>query len=235
MAETGEFGPATAQSGGFRGVETWVFDHHNTLYPVTEQLLGHIDRHMGDFIANFLNIDREEARRVQKAYFRQYGLTLRGLMLHHGLDPVRYFEQMQPIDMSEVAPNPALADAIACLDGRKIIYTNASARHAEMVLNRLGMPGLFEAVYDIAAAGYIPKPAPEAYRTLCAVYDIDPAATVMIDAIARNLAPAAAIGMTPVWMKTDAEWARAIDGAEHIHHVTGDLLTWLEEVISQQG
>ena len=233
MSKTRKSGLETAQSDGFQSIETWVFDLDNTLYPVTETLLGHIDRHMGDFIANFLNIDRAEARRVQKTYFRRYGLTLRGLMLHHGLDPARYFEQMQPIDLSEVAPNPALASAIACLDGRKIIYTNASVRHAEMVLNRLGMAGLFDAVYDIAAAGYIPKPAPEAYRTLCRVHAIDPAAAVMIDDIARNLEPAAEIGMTTVWMKTDAEWAGAIDGAGHIHHVTGDLLSWLEQVVSQ--
>ena len=46
--------------------ETWIFDLDNTLYPVTEQLLLDLDRHMGDFIAGFLNVDRDEARRVQK-------------------------------------------------------------------------------------------------------------------------------------------------------------------------
>ena len=220
------------QNNGFQGIETWVFDLDNTLYPVTERLLAHIDTHLGDFIANFLEIDRTEARRVQKDYFRKYGLTLRGLILHHGLDPARYFEQMQPMDLSEVDPNPALSDTIRRLDGRKLIYTNASAGHAEMVLDRLGMAGLFEAVYDIAAAGYIPKPAVEAYRKMCEIHHIDPETAVMIDDIARNLEPAAEIGMTTVWMKTDAAWAKGIDGGDHIDHVTGNLQAWLEGIVA---
>ena len=226
--------PETAEINGFQGTETWIFDLDNTLYPVTDRLLVHIDTHLGDFIADFLEIDRAEARRVQKEYFRRYGLTLRGLILHHGLDPARYFEQMQPMDLSEVAPNPALADTIRRLDGRKIIYTNASAGHAEMVLDRLGMADLFEAIHDIAAAGYIPKPAVEAYRKLCQTHRIDSGTAVMIDDIAANLVPAAEIGMTTVWMKTGAEWARGIDGGDHIDHVTGDLLAWLEGIVAEQ-
>ncbi len=232
MSRSAKNPPETAQISGFQGIETWVFDLDNTLYPVTDRLLAHIDTHLGDFIANFLEIDRTEARRVQKDYFRRYGLTLRGLILHHGLDPARYFEQMQPMDLSEVDPNPALSDTIRRLDGRKLIYTNASAGHAEMVLDRLGMAGLFEAVYDIAAAGYIPKPAVEAYRKMCEIHHIDPETAVMIDDIARNLEPAAEIGMTTVWMKTDAAWAKGIDGGDHIDHVTGNLQAWLEGIVA---
>jgi putative hydrolase of the HAD superfamily len=153
-------------------------------------------------------------------------------MLHHGLDPVRYFDEMTPMDLDEVSPNPALADALRRLPGRKVIHTNASCRHAEMVLDRLGMADIFAAVFDIAAADWLPKPAIEPYRALCDRYAIDPARAAMIDDIARNLEPAAALGMTTVWMKTDAEWARGVAPEAHIHHVTGDLLGWVEQVIS---
>ncbi len=61
----------TTAPGRLNDVETWIFDLDNTLYPVTEKLLGDLDRHMGRFIADFLNVDRDEARRVQKTYFRQ--------------------------------------------------------------------------------------------------------------------------------------------------------------------
>ncbi|MHA1107888.1 MAG: pyrimidine 5'-nucleotidase [Alphaproteobacteria bacterium] len=235
MSTASNNSPDPAPANDLKQTETWVFDLDNTLYPVTERLLAHIDTHMGGFIANFLNIDRVEARKVQKSYFRRYGLTLRGLMLHHGLDPVRYFDEMQPIDLTEIDPNPALAGAIAGLNGRKIIYTNASARHAEMVLERLGMAGLFEAIHDIAAADYMPKPALDAYRALCGAYGIDPVRAVMVDDIARNLEPAAEIGMTTVWMRTQAEWARGVDGGDHIDYVTSDLLTWLEGISAEPG
>ncbi len=217
-------------AGAFDHVNTWVFDLDNTLYPVTAALLAHIDQHMGNFVANFLNVDAEEAHRIQKAYFRKYGLTLRGLMIHHGLDPVRYYDEMTPMDLSEVTPNPALGDAVSRLPGRKIIYTNASAHHAEMVLDHLGIRPVFEAIYDICAADYLPKPAIESYRALCDLHRIDPAGAVMIDDISRNLEPAAQIGMTTVWLKTGAEWSldSEIDG--HIHHVAADIMSWVEDV-----
>ncbi len=222
--------PAPVTSRGFDEIDCWVFDLDNTLYPVTQRLLEHIDRHMGGFVARFLGVDAKEAHRIQKQYFREYGLTLRGLMLHHNLDPARYYTEMTPMDLNEVDPNPELARSIASLSGRKVIYTNASAHHAEMVLDRLGMNDLFDAVYDIEAAGWIPKPAIESYRVLCERHDIDPARAVMIDDIARNLAPAAELGMTTVWMKTGAEWAKDTDPDAHIHHTTGNLKSWVDEI-----
>lgn len=227
--------PVPATEAGFGRIESWIFDLDNTLYPVTPKLLAHIDAHMGSFVARFLNVDAEEARRIQKSYFRKYGLTLRGLMIHHGLDPVRYFDEMTPMDLGEVTPDPALASALRRLDGRKLIYTNASARHAEMVLERLGMADIFEAVFDIAAADWIPKPAVEGYRALCERHAVEPTRAAMIDDIARNLESAAALGMTTVWMKTDAEWAQGVAPEAHIHHVTGDLLGWVEQVIADRG
>jgi len=214
----------------FTHIETWVFDLDNTLYPVTETLLTQIDQHMGSFVANFLNVDADEARRIQKTYFRKYGLTLRGLMLHHGLDPVRYFDEMTPVDLTQIDPAPALADALRLLPGRKVIYTNASAHHAEMVLDRLSMADVFDGIYDIAAAEYVPKPAIESYRILCEQYEIDPSRAAMIDDIARNLEPAATLGMTTVWMRTGAEWARDSEPQPYIDHIIGDILRWVRDV-----
>jgi putative hydrolase of the HAD superfamily len=228
MAET------TPADNGFAEIETWVFDLDNTLYPVTERLLALIDLHMGEFIATFLDVDLDEAHRVQKGYFKRYGLTLRGLMLHHGLDPAHYFEQMKPMDLDEITPDPALAAAIGRLPGRKIIYTNASARHAEMVLERLGMAGLFAGIFDIAAADYLPKPALKGYQELCRRHRIDPTAAAMVDDIARNLEPAADLGMITIWKRTNAEWARDVAAADHIHHVVDDLCGWLEDIAATE-
>jgi len=222
------------ENAGIEQVRTWIFDLDNTLYPATERLVAHIDRHMGAFVANFLNVDATEARRIQKGYFARYGLTLRGLMIHHGLDPVRYFDEMTPMDLNEVHPNPALSDAVRALDGRKIIHTNASRRHAEMVLERIGLAGAFEAIFDIADADYVPKPAIDGYRRLCDRHAVDPARAAMIDDISRNLEPASALGMTTIWMKTSAEWAVNDQPGPHIDHVVDDLLGWVEAVGTAQ-
>lgn len=231
MDDTSSNNPLTMQpTADFDHIRTWVFDLDNTLYPVTEKLLAQIDQHMGSFVANFLNVDAIEARRIQKSYFRKYGLTLRGLMIHHGLDPVRYYDEMTPLDLTQVDPHPALAQALQQLPGRKVIYTNASAHHAELVLDRLGITDNFDAIYDIAAADYIPKPAIESYRVLCEQHNIDPASAAMIDDIARNLEPAAALGMTTVWMRTGAEWAHDVGPEPYVDCVTSDILQWVRYV-----
>ena len=212
-------------------VETWIFDLDNTLYPVTKRLLAHIDEHMGSFVAKYLGISRKDAHQVQKSYFKKYGLTLRGLMLNDGLDPARYFEEMGPMDLDEVEPNPELGEYIASLKGRKIIYTNAAARHTELVLNQMKFKkNTFEAIFDIQAANYVPKPAIESYSLLCKTYSIDPTRAAMIDDIAQNLEPAAQLGMMTVWKKTNAEWSKNIEAESHIDHVVDDLKEWLRSI-----
>ena len=215
----------------FRHVDTWVFDLDNTLYPARYNLFDLIDRKIGDFIAATLRLDAAAARRVQKSYFRRYGTTLRGLMLNHGIDPVAFLDFVHEVDVSRVPPSPGLDRALTRLDGRKLIFTNASTRHAEKVIARLGVSHHFDAIFDIADSGYIAKPQPESYAALVARHAIDPRAAAMIDDIARNLAPAAALGMTTVWVRTDSLWGRDGSDGDHIDIVIDDLADWLAEVV----
>ncbi len=103
-----------------------------------------------------------------------------------------------------------------------------------MVLERIGLAGAFEAIFDIADAGYVPKPAIEGYRALCERHTIDPKRAAMIDDIVRNLGPASELGMTTVWMRTGAEWAVNDQAGPHIDHVVHDLRGWVEGVAAAQ-
>jgi len=216
-------------------VEAWVFDLDNTLYPAETNLFSQIDERMRGFIAAYLDLDLEEAYRVQKQYFRDYGTTLRGLMSRHGLDPRAFLDHVHAIDLSPVPPSPALDDALDRLSGRKIIFTNASADHAERVMARLGVEGRFDAVFDIADAGYLPKPEPAVYDALVARHGLDPRRTVMIEDIARNLAPAAALGMTTVWVRTQSRIGQEGAEAAHVHYAVDDLLGWLQALVGDNG
>jgi putative hydrolase of the HAD superfamily len=48
--------------------------------------------------------------------------------------------------------------------------------------------------------------------------------------MAKNLKPAAEMGMTTVWLRHDMEWSS--DGADdgHVHHEITDLTAWLEQI-----
>ena len=212
-------------------VETWIFDLDNTLYPVGPVMHAQINDLLGSFVAEFLSVDRAEAYRIQKDYFGTYGLTMRGLMVNHGLDPAVYVAHMMQTDLSCIERNPALADLIARLPGRKILYSNAFTLHVQEVLGILGIADHFDAVHDIEAADYVPKPVSESYHELCRRYRVDAKRAVMVDDIVRNLEPAARMGMTTVWKKTDAAWAREATAEDYVDHVTEDITAWLEDLL----
>ncbi len=99
------------------------------------------------------------------------------------------------------------------MPGRKIVFTNGDGPYAERVLTRLGLGASFEGVHDIHAMALAPKPAPAAYRSLCDAYRLDPARVLFADDMARNLAPAKAIGMTTLWIDNGSEPQPEAQGA----------------------
>jgi putative hydrolase of the HAD superfamily len=226
-------GPAPPQEADplrLHAAEAWIFDLDNTLYPASCALFRQVDRRIGEFIERLLGLDPVAARRVQKEFFRDYGTTLRGLMTRYGVAPDEFLEFVHAIDCSPVPASPALDAALGRLAGRKIVFTNGSTKHAERVLLRLGVGHRFDAIFDIAAADYLPKPDPAPYASLVRRHRLDPRASVMIEDLPRNLAPAAALGMTTVLVRSDAEWAAEGADASYIHHVTDDLVAWLAAV-----
>ena len=132
--------------------EAWVFDLDNTLYPASSNLFAQIDEKMTRFIADFLDLDIDEANRLRKNYFREHGTTMRGMMDHHGMEPGDFLASVHDIDLGSVTPDPALGEALGRIPGRKIIFTNGPQAHAPRVLDRLAIGHHFEAVFDIIQA-----------------------------------------------------------------------------------
>jgi putative hydrolase of the HAD superfamily len=204
-------------------IETWIFDLDNTLYPTSCRLFDQIHARMTRYIAERFDLLPEAALARQKTYFREHGTTLRGLMIVDRIDPNEFLAFVHEIDLTCVPPDPVLVAALAALPGRKIVHTNGSTRHAERLLDHLGIAGAFCGIVDIEIAGYEPKPALAGYQELLRRHEVAPSTALMVEDIARNLVPAAALGMTTAWVRNPAEWGA--DGAEgdHIHHIVDDL------------
>ena len=155
-------------------IEAWVLDLDNTLYPASSILFDAIDQRMKAFIAAELDIAPNEAWRIQKTYFREYGTTLRGLMLKHATDPSAFLDYVHDVDLTLLDPAPILAATLDRLGGKKIVYTNGCGNYARKVLGQLGVEHLFDGIFDIAAADFIPKPEPTSYNLLLDAFDIHP-------------------------------------------------------------
>lgn len=217
-------------------ITDWVFDLDNTLYPRECNLFAQIDTAITGYVMKVAQLDFEAARDLQKAYYRDHGTTLNGLMKSHAVDPEDYLEMVHAIDYSPVEAHPELVAAIAELPGRKFIFTNASAGHAEAVLSRLGASALFEGIFDIKAAKYQPKPLEAAYTDFLAAHGIGAKQAIMFDDLEKNLRVPHAIGMSTVQVvagsgfehdQCDAwELGRGED-MDHVHHVTDDIVAFL--------
>jgi putative hydrolase of the HAD superfamily len=205
----------------FSHVTTWVFDLDNTLYPPHMRLFDQIEVRMTNWVMQALQVDRARADHLRAYYWRTYGTTLAGLMTEHGVDPGPYLTEVHDIDFSVLAPDPGLAQSIASLPGRKIVYTNACAPYAEKVLAARGLAGLFDAVYGVEHAEFHPKPDAQAFAKVFGKDGLDPAQGAMFEDDARNLAVPHALGMKTVHVAPSPE------PADHIHHHTNDLAAFL--------
>lgn len=215
-------------------VESWIFDLDNSLYPPSCDLFALIDVRMGEFIQRLLGCGPEEARRVQKAHFLEHGTTLAGLMRDHGVDPHEFLDYVHDIDLARLTADPELVAALDRLPGRKFIFTNADSGHARRVLGRLGFANAFDGMHDIHAMDYVPKPNPAAYEAICERHGIDPARALFVDDMARNLAPAKALGMVTVWLDNGSERGGHDADPASIDYVARNLGAWLEQVLGER-
>ena len=212
------------------GIDTWIFDLDNTLYPASCNLFSQVSDRMGAYIARMFDVDANAARKLQKNFFRTHGTTLRGLMTEHQMQPDEFLHFVHDIDFSVVKPSPLLSRALDALPGRKFIFTNASAAYADKVLARLGVGDVFEGVFDIHNAGYTPKPDPETYRKMLSTFKIEAQGAIMFEDMARNLAPAVSLGMKTAWIPTHTDWGHEGAAEMDFNFVIEDLPDWLWRV-----
>ena len=211
----------------FASIRNWVFDLDNTLYPASSGLFAHVDARMTAFIARLLDLDDGAARRVQKDYFHRHGTTLAGLIADHDVEPHAFLEDVHDIPLDALTPDPRIADGIARLPGRAFVYTNGDAPYANRVLERLGLGSHFAHVHDIHACDYRPKPERHGYELLVERFDLDPAATLMVEDMAKNLKPAKQMGFTTVWVDNGSEQAVEAPDTAHVDVRITDVGDWL--------
>lgn len=176
-----------------QGIDVWVFDLDNTLYPASD-LYDEIGERMTAYIMRTLRVEAAEALQLRERYFHQYGATITGLVQHHDVDADDYLHDVHLADHSVLSADAELRALIAQLPGRRIIHTNGGGGHAERVLDSLNLADLFDGVFDIGAAALVPKPERAAYEQLIAAQKFDPRRAILVEDTLRNLEPAFEMG-----------------------------------------
>ena len=211
-------------------IKYWLFDLDNTLYSGKTKVFEQVDKKMSQFISQKLKVDLKEAKKIQKNYFYEYNTTLNGMIKNHKIDADEFLNFVHDINVDFLKKDLQLAGELKKLNGKKIIFTNGSRKHAINITQRIGVEQYFDDIFDIVDSEFIPKPSPEPYKKLVKKHNIDPNLCVFIEDIARNLKPAHELGMKTVWIKNKEPWAAKYSNAEFINYRTDNLANFLKEI-----
>lgn len=206
-------------------IDTWLFDLDNTLYPEESGFMAQHEGALTDFVQKVSGLPRDEAYALQKKYYAEHGLTLKGLMLEHGVDPAEFHAMFHDASLEALAQDDELIDALQRLPGKRYVFTNADDRHAERVLAHLGLASLFDDVFHIHSFGFAPKPDPVGFERMIEAHGMNPRATAFFEDSERNLKPAHDLGMTTVLVGPRAQASTA----PFVHHKTWKLTPFLSD------
>ena len=225
----------TANRPDLTHIDHWVFDLDDTLYPSDAPVMAQVSARMTEYVARLLDLPHDEARLLQKSYWREYGTTLHGLMANHPLDIREYLDYVHDIDHGVIPANPGLIRQLSALPGKRLVYTNGSLKHAENVLTHLGIDHLFDDIFDVEAAGFTPKPHRAGFDRFAARFDLPVPSSVLFEDSVRNLKTAHEMGFTTVLIRAKEglrteDHSRAGEDPDHVHFAADCLTTFLGEM-----
>jgi putative hydrolase of the HAD superfamily len=165
-----------------------------------------------------LGVKQEEVSKVRDDFLKAFGTTLNALRRYYSVDPDEFLDFVHDIPLDRYLHYESELDRmLGSLQLRKIIFTNADAKHARRVLARLGVLRHFESIVDIHLLEFVNKPFRRAYLKALDVVSSRPEECVLIEDSPINIDPARELGMVTVMVGNGAK----ADGAHyHIDRIT---------------
>ena len=213
-----------------QAIKCWIFDLDNTLYSGKTRVFEQVDKKMSKYISEKLNVNMVEAKEIQKNYFYEYNTTLNGMINNHKIDANEFLEFVHDVDIDFLKKDSLLNEELMKLDGKKIIFTNSSRKHAMNVIRKIGIDQHFDDIFDIVDSEFVPKPDIVSYKKLVEKHKIDPKLCVFIEDIARNLKPAYEMGMKTIWIENDEPWAKKFSDSDFVNYKTNNLPEFLKKI-----
>lgn len=174
-----------------------IFDLDDTLYPRTSGVWDAIGRRIDLFMIEKVHLPAEKVPDLRRNLFSEYGTTLRGLSTVYHINEQDYLDFVHDIPLNQyLRPDPSLRETLMMYPQRKIIFTNADTKHANRVIETLGLDHLFDQIVDIQAIKPFCKPQREAFELALRLSGIQkPDHCVVLDDNTLNLQTASNLGM----------------------------------------
>lgn len=191
-----------------------LFDLDETLYPPSTGLFREVGKRIQHYICETLEIEPGPARKLQKEYWQRYGTSLYGLMVRHGIDPDPFLAYVHDVPIEDhLSADRRLREVLVSLPYHRHIFSNGPVEYVRRVLRALEIEDLFEEIFDIRRAGFVPKPNAEPYDGVMRALAGEGNTWVLIEDAAKNLPPARSRGWRTIWLRSTASWLAGNFGA----------------------
>jgi len=185
-----------------------------------------IGKRINQYMVERLNIEAAEVSERRDDFLKAFGTTLNALRRFYPVDPDEYLDYVHDLPLSRyLRYEPELDQMLGRMELRKIIFTNADAKHARRVLAQLGIIRHFESIIDIHMLDFVNKPDRRAYLKALDFVSVRPEECVLVEDSMVNIISAAKLGMTTVMV---GEGSRT--GGAHYHI---ERIAELEELIER--
>lgn len=155
--------------------KVFYFDIDNCLYHRSTGIHEIMQQSILNYLINELSLSEEEAETLNQAYYRDYGLAIRGFVKFGGVDALEYNKMVDdslPLQ-NILKPDPHLRKVLYELKhkghvNKLWLFTNAFKNHARRVVRLLGIADLFDGItycdYSAGTEGLVCKPDHNAFE-----------------------------------------------------------------------
>jgi pyrimidine 5'-nucleotidase len=172
-----------------------IFDLDETLYKPGVGIWNKLSDRIHQYMEEVVHIPNELVVETRRRYYSIYGTTMRGLIVHHKINPQHYLDYVHDFVIDgEINFDPALEDMIANLPYERHIFTNATREHAQRILRILRLAEYFNSIVDIMDVFPHCKPLPEAFEIALDRFGKQASECIFIDDSIKNLNTANEMG-----------------------------------------
>lgn len=134
-------------------LKVFFFDIDNCLYKRSTRIHDLMQKSIHDYFKSQLNLGDHEAQQLQRSYYREYGLAIRGLVMFHGINAIEYNKMVDDALPLQDILKPDLALRRMLQDLRRSgkidklwLFTNAYKNHGIRCVKLLGIADLFDGI-----------------------------------------------------------------------------------------
>ena len=173
-----------------------LFDLDSTLYSINMGLEDDFFERLKVFTSAWLKRPWAECEPLRKEALTKYGTTLEWLIKEESLvDIDEYYAHVHPENEADsLSPDHALRRFLESLPCPCSVLTNAPRFHAERIIAKLELEGIFRNIFAVDASGIKGKPHPAAYNNALNTLALKAEEVLFVDDVPRYVEGYLALG-----------------------------------------